>query len=411
MSTKEVWARALAHVGNGVVILDEAEIIQLIGPKALTLFGCDAHSIGEGSSLGEFLTCIGRQVGWSEERIANVHDNHRKWKSTGEDMEIFHHFDDGMVIRISYFPSRGNGAVLTYDDVTIERRLARMVEAREAEADLFHEQVQSTISSVADASKDTRSQHGQGLSAARKASAYITELATASERSAHSLNAASAITGEIGTLFEQLVFDLDGVASETRIAVDSARAGKTIADTCVARVDSANDVLGIIRSLADKSRLLSLNARIEAALAGKAGTGFAVVAQEVKSLAQQIDDAAAKTESDLVEMREMVGHALAANNTIEAAIVSINDLSQALRTKTADQKTKMRSVAHTIDETAATASSMRDMSRRADRDVGKLVATLDGTEERFRGVDQTVSVLVNGAARFREAHLAKSEAA
>lgn len=411
MSTKEVWARALSHVGNGVVILDEAEIIQLIGPKALTLFGCDAHSIGEGSNLGEFLTCIGRKVGWSEERIANVHDNHRKWKSTGEAMEIFHHFDDGMIIRISYFPSRGNGAVLTYDDVTIERRLARMVEAREAEADLFHEQVQSTISSVADASKDTRSQHGQGLSAARKASAYITELATASERSAHSLNAASAITGEIGTLFEQLVFDLDGVASETRIAVDSARAGKTIADTCVARVNSANDVLGIIRALADKSRLLSLNARIEAALAGKAGTGFAVVAQEVKSLAQQIDDAAAKTESDLVEMREMVGHALAANNTIEAAIVSINDLSQALRTKTADQKTKMRSVAHTIDETAATASSMRDMSRRADRDVGKLVATLDGTEERFRGVDQTVSVLVNGAARFREAHLARSEAA
>ena len=314
MSTKEVWARALSHVGNGVVILDEAEIIQLIGPKALTLFGCDAHSIGEGSNLGEFLACIGRKVGWSEERIANVHDNHRKWKSTGEAMEIFHHFDDGMIIRISFFPSRGNGAVLTYDDVTIERRLARMVEAREAEADLFHEQVQSTISSVADASKDTRSQHGQGLSAARKASAYITELATASERSAHSLNAASAITGEIGTLFEQLVFDLDSVASETRIAVDSARAGKTIADTCVARVDSANDVLGIIRSLADKSRLLSLNARIEAALAGKAGTGFAVVAQEVKSLAQQIDDAAAKTESDLVEMREMVGHALAANN-------------------------------------------------------------------------------------------------
>jgi methyl-accepting chemotaxis protein len=85
----------------------------------------------------------------------------------------------------------------------------------------------------------------------------------------------------------------------------------------VTRVDSANDVLGIIRSLADKSRLLSLNARIEAALAGNAGTGFAVVAQEVKSLAQQIDEAAAKTESDLVEMREMVGQALAANNTMK----------------------------------------------------------------------------------------------
>ena len=47
MSTSEIWARALSHIGNGVVILDEAEIIQLIGPKALTLFGCDADLIGE----------------------------------------------------------------------------------------------------------------------------------------------------------------------------------------------------------------------------------------------------------------------------------------------------------------------------------------------------------------------------
>ena len=411
MSTSEIWARALSHIGNGVVILDEAEIIQLIGPKALTLFGCDADLIGEGGNLREFLTCIGQEVGWSEDRIASIHENHRTWKSAGEDKVIFHHFDDGMVLKISYFPSPGKGAVLTYDDVTIERRLAGMAVSRQAEADLFHEQVQSTIASVADASKDTRRQHNEGLSAAREASAYITDLAAASEQSAHSLKEASTTTGEIGTLFEQLVCDLDGVVSETRIAVESARAGKTIADNCVTHVDSANDVLRIIRSLADRSRLLSLNARIEAALAGEVGEGFAVVAHEVKSLAEQIDDAAAKTESDLIEMRDLVGHALSANNTIETAIVSINDHSQALRTKTAAQKKKMQSVASAIDETAVTASSMRDMSRKADQDVDKLVSTLAGTEERFRGVDDTVSVLVEGAARFKAAHLAGSEAA
>ena len=400
MSTKEVWARALSHVGNGVMILDEAEIIQLIGPKALTLFGCDAHSIGEGSNLGEFLTCIGRQVGWSEERIANVHDNHRKWKSTGEDMEIFHHFDDGMIIRISFFPSRGNGAVLTYDDVTIERRLARMVEAREAEADLFHEQVQSTISSVADASKDTRSQHGQGLSAARKASAYITELATASERSAHSLNAASAITGEIGTLFEQLVFDLDGVASETRIAVDSARAGKTIADTCVARVDSANDVLGIIRSLADKSRLLSLNARIEAALAGKAGTGFAVVAQEVKQLAGQAASATGEIQSLATSAQQGAGVAQHALSDVTSAVEQLAAAAGEIQRAVDDQRNATSAIGQSARDTAQGVTRMAAQVEQA-ADMARSTESLsDRVSSAASGLSRTARALQRATDQF-----------
>ena len=404
MSMEQIWARALSHIGNGVVILDEDETIRLIGPKALTLFGCEASAIGEGGSLEEYLACIGRQVGWSADRIANVHENHRTWKVVNENKEIFHHFDDGTVVRIAYFPTTDDGAVLTYDDVTLQRQMATMAETREAEADLFHEQVQSTISSVADASSETRNQHSDGLHAAREASACITELAAASEQSAHALADASQITGRIGEVFEQLVSDLDGVASETRIAVDSAQTGKAISDNLVSHVDNANDVLSIIRALADRSRLLSLNARIEAALAGDAGNGFTVVAQEVKSLAEQIAEAAARTEADLSEMRSLVGNALDANSAIEAAVVSINDHSQALRSKTADQKRQVRSVATTIDETAATATSMRDMSRRADRDVDTLVATLDRTEERFRAVDENVSALVSGAARFKAVH-------
>ena len=396
-------------MSNGVLILDENEKIRLISPRALTLFGCEPASIAAGKSLEDYITCIGEKVGWSRDRIARVHNNHKEWKAAGEEKEVLHHFDDGTVLKIGYYPSMGDGAVLTYNDVTVQRKLAAVAQTREKEADLFHDKVQSTISSVATASKVTGDQHRDGLDAAREAAGCVSELAAASEQSAHALADASRITGSIEEMFGHLVDDLDGVATVTNIAVDSAQAGKAISHDLVVHVDNAHGVLGIIRSLADRSRLLSLNARIEAALAGEAGNGFAVVAEEVKSLAEQIASAAVKSEADLTDMRNLVGDAFQAHSAIETAIASINDHSQALRAKTADQERKVRAVADTIDETAATASSMRDMTTKVDEDVGKLLGTLDETGKRLREVDHQISALVDGAARFKAAHLLPDE--
>ncbi len=405
-----IWERALAHIGNGVVVLDEDEEVQLISPKALTLFGCDPEAIQPGDGLKAFLGCVGRSVGWPPERVETVYQNHRSWKAAGEDKEIFHHYDDGTVLKISYSPKNGDGAILTYHDVTTEHRLAELAAQRSLEADLFHTEVQSTISAVAGATEETGRQHADGLCAARKASTRIAEFSAATQQSAFTMADAAETNGQIGEVFEELLADLDGVTAETGIAVDSAQTGNNISEYLLAHVGSASDVLGRIRSLAAQSRLLSLNARIEAARAGDAGKGFAVVAEEVKSLADQIATAAAKTETDLSGIRSLAAEASGANKAIEAAIVSINDLSQAVRAKTGQQQRKVTAVARAIDETAITAASMRDSITAVSQDVSTLVATLDETEKRFRNVDERIALLVNGAARFRSTHLREKEA-
>lgn len=101
-----------------------------------------------------------------------------------------------------------------------------------------------------------------------------------------------------------------------------------------------NGILDVIRSVAEQTSLLALNATIEAARAGEAGKSFAVVAAEVKGLAEQSGQATetiAKRISSLggftqevVEKIKRIGHsATAVNDSSNAVLVAVEEQTEA----------------------------------------------------------------------------------
>lgn len=87
---------------------------------------------------------------------------------------------------------------------------------------------------------------------------------------------------------------------------------KEVVNMLSSKAGHINEMLDVIKDIADNTNLLSLNASIEAARAGEAGRGFAVVAQEVKKLAQRSVDSIKYINSTINEINESAARALEA---------------------------------------------------------------------------------------------------
>jgi uncharacterized protein YukE len=113
---------------------------------------------------------------------------------------------------------------------------------------------------------------------------------------------------------ENLATSSDEVRSATdNIAASAAQLNaemqelKELGEKVVTQLGQTTKALAFIRQMADNSRLLSMNASIEAAHAGEHGRGFSVVASEMRKMADSSSDAAKEIESTLASIQSSIG--------------------------------------------------------------------------------------------------------
>jgi methyl-accepting chemotaxis protein len=348
---------ALNNMTQGLSMFDGAARLVLCNTRYIEMSQLPRQDFRRGMPLREILirrAKAGTFAGDADQYIADCLKQAAEGRADARTVEL----KDGRTVSLVFRPLAGGGWVSTHTDVTQqraaekERDSLRQGEERRAAIDAaigsFRARVESMLMTV-------------GKSAAAMKAAAKTLLTTSdhtlqcAEGAMNGSNEASANVETAAAAAEELSASIKEISRQLGQAnevVRSAAAAATATNDDIAGLarvaQRIGDVVKLIQDIAEQTNLLALNATIEAARAGEAGRGFAVVASEVKSLAVQTAKATEEISREISSVQSSTGDAVTAIRAITRRMQDINAHTSEVAGAIAQQEVATGEISHNV---------------------------------------------------------------
>ncbi|SIQ96895.1 methyl-accepting chemotaxis protein [Aquipseudomonas alcaligenes] len=231
----------------------------------------------------------------------------------------------------------------------------------------------------------------QVATASQEMSATAHDVANNAAQAADAARSADAAAREGLTVIDRTTLSIEQLASELSSAMHEV-------ETLAGSSEQIGSVLEVIRAIAEQTNLLALNAAIEAARAGEAGRGFAVVADEVRNLAKRTQDSVEEIRQVIESLqsgtRDVVGSMHSSHKQAQSSVELVEQAVTSLR-RISDAVTVINDMNLQIASAAEEQSAVAEEVNRNVASIRDVTEALSGQAEESARVSQSLNSLAN----------------
>ena len=219
-------------------------------------------------------------------------------------------------------------------------------------ADAFEASVKGIVDTLSAASTELQATAQTMSGTADETAQRSTAAAAASEQASASVHTVASAAEELSTSIAEIGKRATNSSTIAGRASETARTTNGQVEGLASSAQKIGAVVSLIQDIAEQTNLLALNATIEAARAGEAGKGFAVVASEVKSLATQTAQATKDIGEQITGIQSATGDAVGAIRTIAETIGEIHEIATTIASSVEEQEAATREISRNAQEAA-----------------------------------------------------------
>lgn len=216
----------------------------------------------------------------------------------------------------------------------------------------FESRVGAVVQAVNNAASDMQKMATALATAVDKTTQLSSSVAAGAQEASTNVQTVASAAEEMTASIKEISTNVSDTARTAKASAESARISQDKLQHLQRAVDEIDGVIQSINEVAEQTNLLALNATIEAARAGEAGKGFAVVASEVKALANETHKMTEEISRKVGDIKGSSGETIISVNDIIGQITLVDDKTANVAAAIEEQTSATSEISRNVQEAA-----------------------------------------------------------